>query len=303
MNKKLKSGLIVLSGILLFTSCRQSRHEGFEESETGLYYAIHKENASGKKGKVGDIMFCSMTLTLKGFEGKKDSVLFNSDEAADYPGGIKFIELLKPEYEGDLMEGVANLHVGDSASFIVSSDSFFLVSNKLKELPPGIQPGTELLFSFGVKDFKSREETIELVQKLNQEQMNQLRDSEAADMKSYLDRKNITAKPTESGLIFVENEKGNGPKPKKGQKVTVNYSGYLLNGKKFDSSYDRNEPITFTLGQGEVIAGWDEGIGMMNVGGTSTLVIPSVLAYGSNGQGDIPPFAPLVFEVQLLNAE
>ena len=109
--------------------------------------------------------------------------------------------------------------------------------------------------------------------------------------------------PTSSGLVFVQNEKGNGPKPKKGQKVTVNYSGYLLNGKKFDSSYDRNEPITFTLGQGEVIAGWDEGIGMMNVGGTATLVIPSVLGYGSNGQGDIPPFAPLVFEVQLLKAE
>jgi FKBP-type peptidyl-prolyl cis-trans isomerase FkpA len=310
MNKTLKFGIIFLTGALLFTACRQSRHEGFEESETGLYYAIHKENPSGKKGKEGDIMFCSMTLTLKGAEGKKDSLIFNSDDAPDYPGGIKFIQVLKPEYEGDLMEGIANLHVGDSASFIVSSDSFFIVSNKLKALPPGINPGSELLFTFGVKDFKSREETIKLVQNLqmqqsamNQEKMNQLRDSEADDMKAYLERKNITEKPTASGLVFVQNEKGNGSKPKKGQKVTVNYSGYLLNGKKFDSSYDRNEPITFTLGQGEVIAGWDEGIGMMNVGGTATFVIPSVLAYGSNGQGDIPPFAPLVFEVQLLKAE
>jgi FKBP-type peptidyl-prolyl cis-trans isomerase len=310
MNKTLKFGIFLLASSMVLTACQQSRHDGFDESETGLYYAVHKENPEGKKGKEGDIMFCFMQLSLKGVEGKSDSLLFNSIDAPDYPGGIKFIQILKPEYSGDLMEGVVGLHVGDSASFIVSADSFFLVSNKMKSLPPGIKAGSELQFTFGVKDFKSKEETIQMLQNLqtqqsavSQEKMNQLRDSEASDLEAYLKRKNITTKPNTSGLIYIQNEKGNGAKVKKGQKVTVNYSGYLLNGKKFDSSYDRNEPFTFTLGQGEVIGGWDEGIAMMQVGGTATLVVPSVLAYGSNGQGDIPPFSPLVFEVQLLKSE
>jgi FKBP-type peptidyl-prolyl cis-trans isomerase len=76
-----------------------------------------------------------------------------------------------------------------------------------------------------------------------------------------------------------------------------------LNGKKFDSSFDRGQPFEFTLGKGEVIAGWDEGVAMMNVGGTATFVIPSVLRLRFKWRsGDIPPFAPLVFEVQLLKA-
>ncbi len=138
---------------------------------------------------------------------------------------------------------------------------------------------------------------------MDKARMDQLQASEAEDLRLYLERKKITAKPNPSGLIFIQTEKGNGQKPKVGQKVTLNYSGYLLNGKKFDSSFDRGTPFEFTLGKGEVIAGWDEGVAMMNVGGTATFVIPSVLGYGSNGAGDIPPFAPLVFEVQLLKAE
>jgi len=101
----------------------------------------------------------------------------------------------------------------------------------------------------------------------------------------------------------VEKDKGKGPKAKKGQVVTLQYTGYLLNGKKFDSSFDHGQPFSFTLGNGEVIAGWDEGVSMMNVGTSAMFIIPSVLAYGSNGSGEIPPYSPLVFEVQLMKAE
>jgi FKBP-type peptidyl-prolyl cis-trans isomerase len=306
----LKNLILASAGLFLLSACMKSRHEGFEESETGLYYAIHKESGATKTPKEGDILFCKMKLFVKGGEGQKDSLLYNSDEAPDFPGGIKFIQLVKPEYPGDLMEGVAKLHIGDSASFIVSADSFFIVSNKMEKLPDGIKAGSELLFHFGVKDIKSKDETIKMISEMqakssgmDKARMDQLQASEAEDLRLYLERKKITAKPNPSGLIFIQTEKGNGQKPKVGQKVTLNYSGYLLNGKKFDSSFDRGTPFEFTLGKGEVIAGWDEGVAMMNVGGTATFVIPSVLGYGSNGAGDIPPFAPLVFEVQLLKAE
>jgi peptidylprolyl isomerase len=84
----------------------------------------------------------------------------------------------------------------------------------------------------------------------------------------------------------------------------VHYTGRLLDGTKFDSSLDRNEPIEFKLGQGMVIKGWDEGIALLKVGGKALLIIPSNLAYGSRGAGGvIPPFSPLTFEVELVSVQ
>jgi FKBP-type peptidyl-prolyl cis-trans isomerase len=94
---------------------------------------------------------------------------------------------------------------------------------------------------------------------------------------------------------------GQGAAPQRGDPVTVHYTGWLTTGEKFDSSVDRDEPFTFTLGEGEVIAGWDQGVAAMLVGDKVRLTIPPELAYGSRGfPGAIPPGATLVFEVELL---
>ncbi|MBM3287297.1 MAG: FKBP-type peptidyl-prolyl cis-trans isomerase [Candidatus Eisenbacteria bacterium] len=109
---------------------------------------------------------------------------------------------------------------------------------------------------------------------------------------------------TASGLKYVDMVAGEGASPARGQRVVVHYTGWLADGKKFDSSLDRGQPFKFMLGQGQVIKGWDEGVATMKVGGKRKLIIPHQLAYGERGyRGAIPPKAELTFEVQLLSIE
>ena len=104
---------------------------------------------------------------------------------------------------------------------------------------------------------------------------------------------------TASGLYYLDMEVGSGEEAVPGRSVTVHYSGWFLDGEKFDSSVDRNETFQFPLGGGRVIAGWDEGVAGMLIGGKRRLVIPPELAYGANGRPGIPPNSTLVFDVEL----
>jgi peptidylprolyl isomerase len=110
---------------------------------------------------------------------------------------------------------------------------------------------------------------------------------------------------TASGLQIIDSKEGTGASPKSGQTCVMHYTGWLYEngqkGKKFDSSVDRNEPFEFPIGQRRVIAGWDEGVASMKVGGKRTLIIPPELGYGARGAGGaIPPNATLMFDVELL---
>lgn len=116
---------------------------------------------------------------------------------------------------------------------------------------------------------------------------------------------NVTITPMQevNELIIEDLVEGTGDKAVSGKKVSVNYKGTLINGTQFDSSYDRGQPFNFTLGAGQVIEGWDQGVAGMKVGGKRKLTIPPKLGYGSRDMGTIPPNSVLIFEVELLGVE
>ncbi|WP_411031404.1 peptidylprolyl isomerase [Spongiimicrobium sp. 3-5] len=127
---------------------------------------------------------------------------------------------------------------------------------------------------------------------------------EREEQAKELDKVAAGFEETESGLRFKVIQKGDGAKAGKGQTVSVHYAGSLINGQEFDSSYKRNQPIDFQLGVGQVIPGWDEGIGLLQVGDKARFVIPSHLGYGSAGAGGvIPPNATLIFDVELMDVK
>lgn len=118
----------------------------------------------------------------------------------------------------------------------------------------------------------------------------------------------MTMTATGSGLQYEDTVVGTGASPRTGQKCSMHYTGWLwvngAKGAKFDSSHDRREPFEFSIGRGQVIKGWDEGVATMKIGGKRTLLIPPDLGYGARGAGAvIPPNATLLFEVELLGLQ
>lgn len=126
-------------------------------------------------------------------------------------------------------------------------------------------------------------------------------EQEQKTIKEYLKENKIKAKHQESGLFYIETEEGTGEQAEKGDYVKVHYTGKLLDGTVFDSSYDRGEPFEFLLGAGRVIKGWDEGLALMKEGGKATLIIPSKMGYGTREIPDvIPANSILIFDVELV---
>ena len=212
------------------------------------------------------------------------------------------------ENNGIIYEVIDNLVKGDSVFFQLTTEQFFKNAPQSVEVPDSVK-NKLISFYTGVQDVMSQTEFEDYqrvqYEKMQQEMEQQNENQLSIDLElieNYLKENNIDAMKSESGLHYVITEKGNGDNAAAGDNVTVHYTGMLLNGEKFDSSLDRNQPFSFQLGQGMVIRGWDEGITYFNKGASGTLYIPSTLGYGSSGAGGvIPPNAILIFEIQVLD--
>lgn len=280
---------IALASVLIMTCMFSCKPKSFTKLPSGLEYMIVKDEKGDKKAVEGSV------ITMHILTKVKDSVLFDSRKMnKDEPIPA---QISKPQYQGDLMEGLAMLTAGDSACFRVVADSIFKPKDRM---PPFVKSGDMVTFYVKIVSVKSMEE----YKKEETESAAKQIGMEEETIKKYLVDNNVTAAKTPSGLYYSITQTGTGENAKPGQEVSMKYTGKLLDGTTFDSNVDPKfkhvEPFKFQLGTGGVIKGWDEGIALLNKGAKAKLIVPSPMAYGTRGQQGIPPNSILVFDVEVL---
>lgn len=290
----MKKSILVAAAMLMaigsvFVSCQSGsdKFDGFKQTEDGMYYKFHARGTDTVVPQIGDYVTIHMVYA------SEDSVMFDSKSLPQ----VMKIPMTKPTFKGDIYDGISMMHIGDSATFILDADSTFTKLFRMGALTPDLDSLDYLYFHIKLNAIESLEEVLAA----QEADLKRLEGEETKLRYDYMAENYPDAQPIASGLYYIETKEGKGSTPANGQKVKVHYKGMLLDGTVFDSSIDRGEPIEFPLGVGQVIKGWDEGIGMMRKGGKAVLVIPSNIAYGPNGRGSIPPSATLVFEVELVD--
>lgn len=229
----------------------------------------------------------------------------------------------KPGFKGDIIEAIMLMTPGDSLVCLVDADILF--KNSKNKRPDFIKKGDKVQYFIKLVSIKPKEQVQKEQQAAFTKQMNEQMAKQKAEaakqlvkddkaLKDYFAKKNITPKKTASGLYYTIKEEGSGENVISGDSVTMNYTGTLLDGTKFDSNEDTAfhhvAPFNFVIGRGQVIKGWDEGIALLKNGSKATLYIPSPLAYGvqarpgggANPKG-IPANSILIFDVKVVNSK
>jgi len=284
-----------------------------KETKSGYKYDVVRAG-DGKTPTSGQILVLNMV-----FKDGKDSV-WSDSRKGDFPTMVQTQDSIP---QGDMvLEIFQTLTKGDSVVFQVVAKDLF--ENTFKSpVPPDVDPTSLFTFQIGVSDVLSEEDARklqnEILAKVNEEAAVKQKVQLGIDtvlIDNYLTEKSIVAKKTASGLRYVIEKQGQGENAQSGQTVRVNYSGFLLDGRCFDSSIESvarannvynearkpYEPIELVLGYRQVIPGWEEAISLMNKGSKMTVYIPSGLAYGPQRRSElIAENTILMFNMELVD--
>ncbi|UOG75589.1 FKBP-type peptidyl-prolyl cis-trans isomerase [Hymenobacter tibetensis] len=291
----------------------------FSRSASGIEYRIYRRtngryllrtdvNPAGDpaySSRVGKVLAAHLQ-----YRTAKDSVLFNSrKELMGMPAQLPLVEL---KTRGGIEEAVTLLQTGDSAVFRFNIDSIFAKSFR-QPVPPFMKKaGNTMTLLVKAQKLMTQEEAaldqqkmMDLAEKKAAAEAARLLAKDDAQIQAYLTKNNLKGQKTPGGTYYVITKPGTGPKPQSGQTVSVKYTGMLLDGKVFDSTEKQGgTPISFPIGAGQVIPGWDQGLIALNQGTQAILLIPSSLAYGPRSAGpDIPANAILRFDVELVEVK
>ena len=267
---------ITAFAVAAFTRC--SNDSEIKTTESGLKY-FDETVGEGMEAKVGDLL----SIHFKGWVIADSTNLF-SDWTKD--------STRLPDMIGD------SYRQGQVVKFVLGEDSFIrgtdegIVGMKPNGKRMIVIPAELAYGEQGVGPIPPNSDLKVFIELLD------VKDPVVAEMWD-VDRSKI--KKSESGLMYVIVEEGEGDFATDGNVVTVHYSGFLEDGTKFDSSVERDEPFSFVVGQKQVIAGWDEGIRMLKKGGKARFVIPPALGYGDRTAGKIPPGSTLLFDIELID--
>jgi FKBP-type peptidyl-prolyl cis-trans isomerase FkpA len=303
-----KSILVVIVGAIVAFACSSTK-----ETKSGYKYNVVRAG-DGKQAESGQILVMNMS-----FKDAKDSVWSDSRQQ-DFPTMVQKQDSLPGK--DPVLEVFQVLTKGDSVTFQVVAKELFETTFK-SPLPPGVDPAGMFTFEIGVTDVISEDDARKLQEalmaKLNEKEVVKQNEQLAIDtviIDNYLKENSITAQKTASGLRYVVVKQGTGANAQSGQTVRVNYSGFLLDGRCFDSSIESvarannvynemrqpYEPIELVLGYRQVIAGWEEAIALMNKGSKVTLFVPSGLAYGPSKRSEvITENSILKFDMELVD--
>ena len=305
-----------LAALLSLAQPAQAQDKPFARLPSGTEYRLFRADATGKyqphnlaptdapyASRAGQVLTVFME-----FRTGRDSVLMSSRRMQPTAQPVALPPQTTP---GGLEEALGLLLPGDSAVFRFPADTVFAKTFR-QPVPPFIKrSGNTLTVLASARELLTMEQMVarqkqlqgEMEKKAAQLSVGQTAKDNAIIL-AYLKKNHATAKKTAGGTYYIIKKIGTGLPPKKGQTVRVLYRGTVLStGKEFDSTAKRNnDPFAFTLGVGQVIPGWDQGIAMLTKGSKAVLLIPSPLAYGARGAGaDIPPNTVLRFEVELLD--
>lgn len=295
--KNLKNLFLLVAIVVAAAACKK------QKTASGFEYTINKAG-TGAKANLGDAAFYD--VILKG----DDSTMFSTLKEGQQAKSLVEDPSKNPDAFYKLtMEALATLKVGDSATFKMPLDTF-----KIK--PSGLEKAKMATLIIVMRDIKSKAqvearqaelkalgESIQAAKPVFMARAKGVTDSTTKIAKEFGAGKfpaNVTTLP--SGLKIAVLKEGTGALPKKGEVVLVNYYGALKTGLKFDESFTRGEPISFPIGSGQVIPGWDEGLAQMKEGTIAILFVPAALGYGERAQGPIPANSDLVFYVELLKS-
>ncbi len=291
-----KTILLTAAAILSLAACKNnSKFPGYDET-SGAYFKMEK--ASGKNTAInkGDVVFMRYDIMTD-----KDSLLFNY-KTMSQPGRPLAVRIGESAYKGDMFEMMLKMHEGDSVSFAIRVDSIFKKSYH-QPIPKYLDSTGYIVYHIKVDSVYNSQKVddVEKKQKAAQEAfLEKAKNAEDSLLKKYLADNKITVKPTESGLYIIVKENGKGAKVKKGDNTQVNYKGMFTTGQVFDASEKHEQAFSFNVGQQQVIPAWDEALQTMSVGTKALIIAPSALAYGPNGNQGIPPYSPLVFEIEVV---
>jgi FKBP-type peptidyl-prolyl cis-trans isomerase len=281
--------------VLLVASCRESAYRGYTETDTGLFYKLQAIGDGKNRPNIGD--FVQLRVTYKTL---KDSIFLDSYSSNET--GMVILPFNHSSFKGSFEEGLLTMYEGDSVSFIVNTEGLFKNFFKV-DVPLFLKNDNAVKVDIKLNRILNADEYAQQLKKYND--LIADRDiEEQRKLRTFLDTNQTHYSVMNNGIYYLPLRQGAGINAETGDVVKVNYTGYFLDGRKFESTYDRAQALEFKLGeQGQVLKGVELAISLLSEGAKAKFIIPSHLAFGEEGSstGIVPPYCTVIYEIELIN--